>query len=60
MIAAAREHYGYAEPEARDYLHAAAGTVARDWQGTLSGEGMPKTEVERFRNTFSFAESLLR
>ena len=58
MIAAAREHYGYAEPEARDYLHAAAGTVARDWQRTLSGEGMPKTEVERFRNTFSFAESL--
>lgn len=59
LIAAAKEHYGYSESEARDYLHAAAETVARGWHGTLGDEGMPRTEIERFRNTFSFAESLL-
>lgn len=58
LIAAAREHYGYAESEARDYLHVAAETVARNWRRTLSEEGVPDAEIERYRNTFSFAERL--
>ena len=58
LVAAAKEHYGYIGSEARDYLHTAAAIVTRNWRRKLSEEGIPDAEIERFRNTFLFAESL--
>jgi hypothetical protein len=58
LIAAACEHYGYGEVEARDYLRFAAGTVTKIWRDLMTTEGIPESEIERYRGAFSFAAKL--
>jgi serine/threonine-protein kinase HipA len=58
LIAAACEHYGYGEVEARDFLRFAGGTVTNTWRDLMATEGIPESEIERYRGAFSFAEKL--
>ncbi|MEN9481699.1 MAG: hypothetical protein RLZZ298_3094 [Pseudomonadota bacterium] len=58
LIAAACEHYGYLESDAREYLGFAASQVSSNWQTLMSGEGMPDDELGRFKGTFSFAATV--
>jgi serine/threonine-protein kinase HipA len=55
LLAAAVEHYGFAAPEAADYLNFAAATVAECWRKLLADEGMPEDEIRRLERAFRFA-----
>ncbi len=58
LIAAASEHYGYADQEASDYLRFAAATVATRWQQFGEAEGVPAAEMGRFKRAFALAEGM--
>ena len=55
LLAAATDHYGYSADDAKDHLHRAATTVAKQWERYLAEEGVPAVERARFNATFAFA-----
>lgn len=58
LLAAAEAHYGYTHAEATAYLHTTAQYIAEHWQTYFSAEGMPETEINRFRICFSLAQEI--
>lgn len=58
LVAAATEHYGYCETEAKEYLCFAGNQVANNWEAMMADEGMPADEIVRFKGTFAFASSM--
>lgn len=58
LLAAAVEHYGFAETEASEYLGFAASRVTENWRQLLIEEGMPEDEVTRVGRAFQLAEEL--
>ncbi|MDP1527202.1 MAG: type II toxin-antitoxin system HipA family toxin [Rhodocyclaceae bacterium] len=55
LLAAAVEHYGYAEQEATDYLRDITAQVSEKWRRFMVEEGMPQEEIERQARAFMIA-----
>lgn len=58
LLAAATEHYGYKEADARSYLLDSARRITLEWRRRMADEGTPAGEIRRFETTFSFAAAI--
>ena len=58
LLAAAIEHYGYQEKDARAWLLETARRITSAWRCMMADEGVPTDEIRRYHASFAFAASI--